>query len=649
MTQYYNFEWRDNQSAPYEFSPVIDGEVYFCEVGYSSGAGAFVLTVKSSFQEVVCIQNLVSSCDCGDIPLAPQLGFTDNFVFRGSSRCFEVGGVFRECPDFEQPITPAYYPPAYAIVPDTSTINETDSNGVTFTVTTANVPDGTALYYTALDITTEGAADLTPINGSVVITGNTGIFIISAIADVLTEGSEGFQCQLRTDSISGTVVATSILITILDTSIYAPTYAITPSNVVVVEQSVLFITINTADIPNGTTLYYTINNLGTITLSDFSYTKINGIASTNALSNPVVINSNTATIELGILFDAVTEPEITEIFTVSLRTGSIAGALVAVTPTITIGSTRVATTGSGNSSDSVIVGTTLYHAGAAFSGTITDPIHAINTLTFTATSFTLPVALPKGIYSITSDGTHLYYSSYRAASPLVAGTIYKVTLAGALVTSWVVPIAAPTTHEILIRYLNGKLYVIGDNSGAKQAFVYDLNGNLEFSANMPTVAARADNPFHYANGYYVTKVALKISRFNSDLSGGVDLLITAPYLLRAGTRTLVTDSTNIYTIVENGSGGIRSIYKFDTSGTLLANFPLTVDNASSLIMLDAGRLLVQGVVSTNIQTAVVISTVDGGLLKTITSDTVANLGGESYLGDFAYTRESANVRRIPII
>jgi len=324
MTQYYNFEWRDNQSAPYEFSPVIDGEVYFCEVGYSSGAGAFVLTVKSSFQEVVCIQNLVSSCDCGDIPLAPQLGFTDNFVFRGSSRCFEVGGVFRECPDFEQPITPTYYPPAYAIAPDTSTINETDANDVTFTVTTANVPDGTTLYYTALDITTEGAADLTPINGSVVITGNTGSFVISAITDALTEGSEGFQCQLRTGSISGAVVATSILITILDTSITV-SYAITPATSSVNEGSSLAVTVNTVGIPDGTTLYWTVLN-GTTANADFT-----------AVSGGVVIASNTGSFNIAVAADLLTEGS--ENFTVQLRTGSVAGAVVATSTTVTINDT----------------------------------------------------------------------------------------------------------------------------------------------------------------------------------------------------------------------------------------------------------------------------------------------------------------------
>jgi len=324
MTQYYNFEWRDNQSAPYEFSPVIDGEVYFCEVGYSSGSGAFVLTVKSSFQEVVCIQNLVSSCDCGDIPLAPQLGFTDNFVFRGSSRCFEVGGVFRECPDFEQPITPVYYPPDYAIVPDTSTINETDNNVVTFTVTTPHVFDGTVLYWTILDITTEGAADLTPINGSVVITNNTADFIVSAIDDVLTEGSESFRCQLRTNSITGTVVATSNIVTIEDTSL-APTYAIAPdtSTINETDSNDVTLTVTTTSVPDGTILYYTVLDITTEGASDL--TPING---------SVVIVGNTGEFAISAITDYLTEGS--EGFQFQLRTGSIAGAIVATSILITI-------------------------------------------------------------------------------------------------------------------------------------------------------------------------------------------------------------------------------------------------------------------------------------------------------------------------
>jgi len=458
MTQYYNFEWRDNQSAPYEFSPVIDGEVYFCEVGYSSGSGAFVLTVKSSFQEVVCIQNLVSSCDCGDIPLAPQLGFTDNFVFRGSSRCFEVGGVFRECPDFEQPITPTYYPLAYAIVPDTSTINETDNNVVTFTVTTANVFDGTVLYWTILDITTEGAADLTPINGSVVITNNTADFIVSAIDDVLTEGSESFRCQLRTNSITGTVVATSDIVTIEDTSL-APTYAIAPdtSTINETDSNDVTLTVTTTSVPDGTILYYTVLDITTEGASDL--TPING---------SVVIVGNTGEFAISAITDYLTEGS--EGFQVQLRTGSIAGAIVATSILITIVDSSTAISYAitapqtvNECSSSLVVtvatvgipnSTTLYWT--VLNGTTSNA-------DFTAVSGSVVIASNTGSFNIgiaadgVSESNETFQVQLRTGS--ISGTI--------VATSAVVTITEPTETLVQVaptNYVLGK--VIKTTSGA---------------------------------------------------------------------------------------------------------------------------------------------------------------------------------------
>jgi hypothetical protein len=109
--QYYQLQWTANQPTTFEFSPVIDGEIYFCTVGYASGSRGFVLTIRDALNNDVCIQPLIPSCDCGDVQLAPHLHFKDNFVFRGSSRCFEVGGVRRQCPDFEQPPIPPPEPP----------------------------------------------------------------------------------------------------------------------------------------------------------------------------------------------------------------------------------------------------------------------------------------------------------------------------------------------------------------------------------------------------------------------------------------------------------------------------------------------------------------------------------------------------------
>ena len=101
--------------------------------------------------------------------------------------------------------------PTYSVTPTSSSVNEGSS--LTFNVATTNVTDSTTLYWTILNITTT-SADFTATSGSFTITSNAGSFNITTINDGTTEGSETFQVQIRTVSISGTVVATSSTVTI---------------------------------------------------------------------------------------------------------------------------------------------------------------------------------------------------------------------------------------------------------------------------------------------------------------------------------------------------------------------------------------------------------------------------------------------------
>ena len=58
------------------------------------------------------------------------------------------------------------------------------------------------------------------------IVANTATFDISALADSITEGNEAYTISLRTGSILGAVVDT-LDITVIDTSLNAPTYNLT--------------------------------------------------------------------------------------------------------------------------------------------------------------------------------------------------------------------------------------------------------------------------------------------------------------------------------------------------------------------------------------------------------------------------------------
>lgn len=107
--------------------------------------------------------------------------------------------------------------PTYSISPSTTSVDE--ASVVTFSITTTNVPNGTTLYYTLSGSANSSDFTSGSTNGSFVITDNSGTVYITASNDATTEGSESFQFQLRTESISGTIVATSSTITINDTSL----------------------------------------------------------------------------------------------------------------------------------------------------------------------------------------------------------------------------------------------------------------------------------------------------------------------------------------------------------------------------------------------------------------------------------------------
>jgi hypothetical protein len=132
--------------------------------------------------------------------------------------------------------------------------NVDEGTGVTFTVTTSGVPNGTTLYWTVENNTTINA-DFVAISGTVTINSGTGTFIVTPAEDLTTESGadEIFTVSVRTGSTSGTVVASSASITVNDTSLTPPAPG-----------SAVFATASQRSLQIGTT-YWTLNtgaNLG---------------------------------------------------------------------------------------------------------------------------------------------------------------------------------------------------------------------------------------------------------------------------------------------------------------------------------------------------------------------------------------------------
>ena len=109
----------------------------------------------------------------------------------------------------------------------TPTVNVAESStsvdeggSVTFTISGSNIPDGTYYYTIYEEDGTIASTDFNPanLNGSFSVSNNNGSITITIAEDITSEGPDQFKIQIRTGSISGTVIAESNAITINDTS-----------------------------------------------------------------------------------------------------------------------------------------------------------------------------------------------------------------------------------------------------------------------------------------------------------------------------------------------------------------------------------------------------------------------------------------------
>ena len=95
-----------------------------------------------------------------------------------------------------------------------------EGGSVTFTISGSNIPDGNYYYTIYEEEGTIASTDFNPanLNGVFSVNNNSGSITITIAEDITSEGPDKFKIQIRTGSISGTVIAESSAITINDTS-----------------------------------------------------------------------------------------------------------------------------------------------------------------------------------------------------------------------------------------------------------------------------------------------------------------------------------------------------------------------------------------------------------------------------------------------
>jgi len=200
-------------------------------------------------------------------------------------------------------------------------------------VSTTNATVGSTLYWKIDPISnTLNASDFSGgLEGSGNLDSN-GQFTFTRVIsnDTTTEGNETFAIKLYTDSSRSNLVATSPTVTIVDTSLDAPTYTVTPSSTTLDEGDNFTITVTTTNVSAGTTLYWKINEeTGTISAADFNGGILDGSGNVNSQGAFLFGKS--------LVNDLTTEGE--EKFTVKLYTDATFNLLVATSPLITINDT----------------------------------------------------------------------------------------------------------------------------------------------------------------------------------------------------------------------------------------------------------------------------------------------------------------------
>ena len=169
-------------------------------------------------QAFLLANNAAKSTTSDTAPVDPKVGDIWFDTITSITFRYNNDGVSNNWIDISGPQNTGYIYQSYALTPNTSTINETTGNTVSYSVTTTNTADNTVLYWTNSGTTTAADFSDSVSNGTVTITNNSGTFTRSIVAESVTEGSETIILSLRTGSNTGPVVAVATTVTVNDTS-----------------------------------------------------------------------------------------------------------------------------------------------------------------------------------------------------------------------------------------------------------------------------------------------------------------------------------------------------------------------------------------------------------------------------------------------
>jgi len=176
----------------------------------------------------------------------------------------------------------------YAVTPTNMNINEGSTK--TFTVfAPTGVTDGTQLFWTINGATVD---DFSAVSGTVTITGGTGTVSITTVADTTTEGAEFYTFNIRSGSITGSVIAIAS-INVSDTSVTQPTYAVSPLAATIDEGVTQVFSVNTGEVDDNTVMDWEIVGA---TQADFS-----------SVTGTVTIVNDSGTFSVTSLEDSLTE------------------------------------------------------------------------------------------------------------------------------------------------------------------------------------------------------------------------------------------------------------------------------------------------------------------------------------------------------
>ena len=237
--------------------------------------------------------------------------------YTGTVTATGIGGTTTESVTIQVGVAPTY-----TIVFDNDTQkNETDDKQINLVINTTGVANGTVLYWDiASETGTVNTADFTTAtSGTVSINTGTGAVSLTIREDELQEGLESFRFNVRTSPSADPETSVTFFIYDTSESLPDPVYEIDriiPTIINETDSRGFSVDISTENVPNGTTLYYTISGPN-ITSADFD----------TSLSGSFTVNNNRATVSGTVSTDNLTEGRETATF--SVRTGSTLGPDVA--------------------------------------------------------------------------------------------------------------------------------------------------------------------------------------------------------------------------------------------------------------------------------------------------------------------------------